>query len=143
MDRNFFRRIETGFPDPRPPRHNRGRAAGLADGIVITPSHNPPDDGGFKYNPPTAGRRIPTSRAGSRARPMPCSSEASGREKHVLASRLCARTTHRHDYLNAYVERSRQRDRHGCDSRRRNRMGVDPLGGAGVHYWGRSPSATA
>ena len=85
--------------------YNRGRKTGLADGIVITPSHNPPEDGGFKYNPPhggpaetdvtdwieSQGERV------SRGRP-------SGREADALSRRrLRASTTHRHDYLNAYV----------------------------------------
>ena len=57
--------------------HNRGRTSGLADGIVVTPSHNPPEDGGFKYNPPNGGRPAArTSPAGSRPQPTACSSRA-------------------------------------------------------------------
>jgi phosphoglucomutase len=56
---------------------NRGRDQRLADGIVITPSHNPPEDGGIKYNPPNGGPRTPTSPAGSRPKPTGCSSSAS------------------------------------------------------------------
>jgi phosphoglucomutase len=58
--------------------YNRGRDTGLADGIVITPSHNPPDNGDFKYNPSTAARRITTSQDGSKSGPMRFWKAASG-----------------------------------------------------------------
>ncbi len=116
--------------------YNRGRTTGLADGIVITPSHNPPADGGFKYNPPSGG---PAETAVTRW----IETAANEQLEHALAGvqripharALRAATTHRHDYLNPYV-----RDLHkivDLDAIRSAgiRLGVDPLGGAGVHYW--------
>ena len=118
--------------------YNQGRTSGLADGIVITPSHNPPDNGGFKYNPPNGG---------------PADTDVTGwiqhrantlLEGHVKAVRRTpftqarrATTTHEHDFLSAYV-----RDLDGVIDLDVIRsaaihMGVDPLGGAGVHYWAR------
>jgi phosphoglucomutase len=116
--------------------YNRGRTAGLADGIVITPSHNPPDNGGFKYNPPDGG---------------PADTEVTGwieaQANGLLESQLkgvartdfakARRAAHAHDYVGTYVtdlgnvidvEAIRGAGVH---------MGVDPLGGAGVHYWAR------
>lgn len=116
--------------------HNRGRDSGLADGIVITPSHNPPDSGGFKYNPPTggpAGTGI-TSWIEEGANAL-LKDALRGVKRRLFNQALRAATTHRHDYLNAYVN--------DLDSvldldaiRGANvSMGVDPLGGAGVHFW--------
>ena len=120
--------------------HNRGRAmrpgAGLADGIVITPSHNPPDNGGFKYNPPNGGP-ADTSVTGwieTKANAS-LSSHLAGVRRIPFQQALLATTTHRHDFLDAYV-----RDLGNVidmDAIRDSaiRLGVDPLGGAGVHYW--------
>jgi phosphoglucomutase len=115
---------------------NRGRKGGLADGIVVTPSHNPPEDGGFKYNPPNGG---------------PAASDVTGwiekQANALLADGLrdvkrvpfqqarSAATTRVHEFLEQYVA-----DLGGVidfDTIRGSgiRMGVDPLGGAGVHYW--------
>lgn len=116
--------------------YNRGRTTGLADGIVITPSHNPPESGGFKYNPPNggpAGTDI-TSAVEAAANAF-LASGLQGVKRLPLAQALRASTTHRHDYLNTYVEDLAQVV--GMDAIRGVEidLGVDPLGGAGVHYW--------
>ena len=117
--------------------YNRARSAGLADGIVITPSHNPPDNGGFKYNPPNGGPadNDVTKWIEARANTL-LESGLQGVKRISHAKALRAATTHRHDFLGAYV-----RDLGAVldmDAIRgaNIRMGVDPLGGAGVHYWG-------
>jgi phosphoglucomutase len=117
--------------------YNRGRDMGLADGIVITPSHNPPDNGGFKYNPPNGGPADNNITGWIEARAnglLEGRLQAVKRISFEQAQR--ASTTHRHDFLNTYVK-----DLGGVldmDSIRGANisMGVDPLGGAGVHYWG-------
>ncbi|MET3474731.1 phosphoglucomutase (alpha-D-glucose-1,6-bisphosphate-dependent) [Variovorax atrisoli] len=116
--------------------YNRGRTTGLADGIVITPSHNPPESGGFKYNPPNggpAGTDI-TSAVEAAANKM-LANGLEGVKRMPLARALRASTTHRHDYLNTYVEDLAQvLDMDAiCDVN--IDLGVDPLGGAGVRYW--------
>lgn len=118
--------------------YNRGRKAGLSDGIVITPSHNPPDNGGFKYNPPSggpAGNDI-TNWIEARANVL-LESSLKGVQRIPHAQALSASTTHRHDYLNAYVsDLGSMLDMDAIRSAN-IRMAVDPLGGAGVHYWGQ------
>jgi phosphoglucomutase len=118
-------------------RYNRGRKAGLADGIVITPSHNPPHDGGFKYNPPNGGPAETDVTDWIEAK----SNEFLARDlldvKRIpFEKALRASTTHRHNYLDAYV--SDLGNVIDMDTIREAKisMGVDPLGGAGVHYWG-------
>ena len=116
--------------------YNRGRKTGLADGVVITPSHNPPRDGGFKYNPPSGG---PAERAVTdwiEARANEFLEDGLRGVKRVPAERaLLASTTHRHDYLNAYVvDLANVIDMDAIRAAGIN-LGVDPLGGAGVHYW--------
>jgi phosphoglucomutase len=117
--------------------YNRGRDTGLADGIVITPSHNPPDNGGFKYNPPNGG---------------PADNDVTGwieaRANAFLESGLHdvqrisfeqaqrAATTHRHDFLSAYVSDLGSVLDMDAIRGANIKIGVDPLGGAGVHYWG-------
>ena len=118
--------------------YNRGRNGGLADGIVITPSHNPPDGGGFKYNPPHGG---------------PADSDITGWVQHranallegglkdvkrmALAQARKAATTHEHDYLGAYVADLDNVIDFDVIRSAGLHLGVDPLGGAGVHYWAR------
>src|SRR5262249_20772300 len=116
--------------------HNRGRASGLADGIVVTPSHNPPQDGGFKYNPPHGGPadQSVTGVIESLANRL-LDRNSRGVKRMKLANALKASSTHRHDFLRAYVaDLERVID---MDAIRGSgiRLGVDPLGGAGVHYW--------
>ncbi|MGI8955757.1 MAG: phosphoglucomutase (alpha-D-glucose-1,6-bisphosphate-dependent) [Chthoniobacterales bacterium] len=118
--------------------YNRGRKTGLADGIVITPSHNPPHDGGFKYNPPNGGPadNTVTDWIGATANAfLEARLEGVKRMPHERALRASA--THRHDYLNSYI--NDLDDVVDLDVIRgaNLHLGVDPLGGAGVHYWAR------
>ena len=116
--------------------YNRGREARLADGIVITPSHNPPNDGGFKYNPPNGGPADKDVTAWIEARANGFLEEnLEGVKRIPFEHAKRAATTHRHDFLNAYVgDLASVLD---LDAIRGAslRLGVDPLGGAGVHYW--------
>src|SRR6266404_9659543 len=118
--------------------YNRGRDKGLADGIVITPSHNPPDNGGFKYNPPNGGPADTDLTRWIEAKANQfLESGLQGVKRIPFERALRAATTHRYDYLNAYVsDLGNVLDLEAI--RGANvRMGVDPLGGAGVHYWAR------
>jgi phosphoglucomutase len=117
---------------------NRGRGGGLADGIVITPSHNPPDSGGFKYNPPNGGPADTdaTRWIETRANEL-LQSQAGGVKRMALNLARRAPTTHLHDYLQNYVRDLGNVLDMDVISKSRIRMGVDPLGGAGVHYWPR------
>ncbi|PXV61299.1 phosphoglucomutase [Dyella jiangningensis] len=116
--------------------YNRGRTSGLADGIVVTPSHNPPDGGGFKYNPPNGGP-ADTDITGWVQKRANALIEGGLREvrRVPLAEALRAPTTHEHDYLDAYV--SDLANVIDFDAIRGSgvHLGVDPLGGSGVHYW--------
>ena len=116
--------------------YNRGRTVDLADGIVITPSHNPPEDGGFKYNPPNGGPADKDVTAWIEARANALlKSGLKGVKRIPYAKALRAASTHRHDFLDAYV--SDLGNVLDMDAIRAAKigMGVDPLGGAGVHYW--------
>ena len=118
--------------------YNRGRTSGLADGIVVTPSHNPPDNGGLKYNPPhggPAGTEITT--AIETAANELLGRGLAGVVRKPYAKALAAATTHRHDYLAAYVADLGNVVDFDAIRGAGVRMGVDPLGGAGVHYWPR------
>jgi phosphoglucomutase len=117
--------------------YNRGRDTALADGIVITPSHNPPDNGGFKYNPPNGGPADTdvTKWIEARANAF-LEKRLQGVKRIAFRQAQRAATTHRHDFLNTYVsDLGRVLDMDAI--RGANiKMGVDPLGGAAVHYWG-------
>jgi phosphoglucomutase len=117
-------------------RYNRGRKTGLADGIVITPSHNPPDDGGFKYNPPHGGPADTdvTSWIESRANGF-LRGALEGVQRMLYAQALKASTTHRHDYLHSYVGDLEAVVDVAMIRDSKISLGVDPLGGAGVDYW--------
>jgi phosphoglucomutase len=116
---------------------NRDRKTGLADGIVITPSHNPPHDGGFKYNPPNGGpaESAVTAWIGAKANEF-LGNGLLGIKRIPLERALRASTTHRHDYLNAYIADLGNVLDMDAIRGAKIKMGVDPLGGAGVHYWG-------
>lgn len=118
--------------------YNRGRTSGLADGIVVTPSHNPPDNGGFKYNPPNGGPADTdvTSWMEATANEL-LRNKLEGVRRMSLASALRAPTTHRHDYIEAYVNDLANVLDMDAIRGAKLRLGVDPLGGAGVHYWAR------
>ena len=116
--------------------YNRVRKTGLADGIVITPSHNPPHDGGFKYNPPNGGPADTTVTDWIQARANEfLESGLAGVKRIPYEKALRAATTHRHDYLNAYVADLANVIDMDAIRGAKISLGVDPLGGAGVHYW--------
>jgi phosphoglucomutase len=118
--------------------YNRGRKTGFADGIVITPSHNPPHDGGFKYNPPNGGpaEASVTDWIEATANEL-IESGLRGVRRIPLGRALRAPTTHRHDYLGAYIADLGHVIDLDVIRDAKISLGVDPLGGAGVHYWGR------
>ena len=117
-------------------RYNRGRTSGWADGIVITPSHNPPEDGGFKYNPPNGGPADADVTGWIEQQANTLLAGGLHAIQRMPYARACrATTTHLHDFVGPYVD-----DLGGVvnmDAIRGAgvRIGVDPLGGAGVHYW--------
>jgi len=118
--------------------YNRGRKVGLADGIVVTPSHNPPQDGGFKYNPSNGGPAdtVATDWIEGKANDL-LESRLEGVKRVPFARALKASTTHRHDYLSAYIaDLGNVLDMEVIRGAKLS-LGVDPLGGAGVHYWAR------
>lgn len=117
--------------------HNRGRKSGLADGIVITPSHNPPEDGGFKYNPPNGGPAdadITDSIEKTANAILADDLRKVIRIPYDRAQRTAS--THQHDYLSAYVGDLATVLNMEAIRASGVRIGVDPLGGAGVRYWG-------
>lgn len=116
--------------------YNRGRQTRLADGIVITPSHNPPEAGGIKYNPPNGGpaESAVTAWIAAKANEL-LENDLLGVKRIPYAKALRAHTTHRHDYLKAYIRDLGQVVDMEVIRGAKITIGVDPLGGAGVHYW--------
>ena len=116
--------------------YNKGRNSGLADGIVITPSHNPPDNGGFKYNTPNGGPADTdiTGWVQNRANVL-LEAALKDVKRMPFAQARQAATTHEHDYLNTYVADLANIIDFDIIRSAGVHMGVDPLGGAGVHYW--------
>jgi phosphoglucomutase len=116
--------------------YNRGRKTGCADGIIITPSHNPPHDGGFKYNPPNGGpaEGVITRWIEAKANEL-LETRLENVKRIPFEKALRASTTHRHDYLNAYIDDLGKVIDMDVIRSANIRLGVDPLGGAGVHYW--------
>jgi phosphoglucomutase len=116
--------------------HNRGRKSGLADGIVITPSHNPPEDGGLKYNPPNGGPADTdvTKWVQDRANELLRGNNA-GVKRIPFTSALKAATTHQQDFILPYVEDLKNVVDLDAVREAGLKLGVDPLGGAALPYW--------
>jgi len=116
--------------------YNRGRTTGLADGIVVTPSHNPPEDGGFKYNTPNGGPADAdvTGWIERKANALLENGLKDVRRMPFAQARLAA-STREHDFLSNYVDDLGAVIDFELIRASGVRMGVDPLGGAGVHYW--------
>ncbi|CAN5792612.1 phosphoglucomutase (alpha-D-glucose-1,6-bisphosphate-dependent) [soil metagenome] len=118
--------------------HNRGRTEGLADGIVVTPSHNPPEDGGFKYNPPNGGPADSqiTGWIEKQANAL-LEDGLRGVKRLAIGEARRAPTVREYDFLDSYVRDLGNVIDFDVIRASGIRMGVDPLGGAGVHYWAR------
>ena len=118
--------------------HNRGKTSRLADGIVVTPSHNPPRDGGFKYNPPHGGPADTDVTDGVQARANDLiRAKGNGIKNIPFDKARAAATTKKHDYLSAYVADLPNVVDLDAIQATRLKLGADPLGGASVDYWER------
>jgi phosphoglucomutase len=116
--------------------YNRGRKTGLADGIVISPSHNPPDDGGFKYNPPNGGpANVEVTGWIEKAANQFLLTRLQGVARMAYAQARKAACLHDHDYVTPYVADLGNVVDLDLVRTAGVRIGIDPLGGAAVHYW--------
>ena len=117
-------------------RYNRNRATGLADGVVITPSHNPPEDGGFKYNPPNGGPAdTDITTAIERAANALLEAQLDGVRRIPYNRALSAACVHRHDYIGPYVADLGSVIDMEAIRASGVTIGIDPLGGASVPFW--------
>jgi phosphoglucomutase len=118
--------------------YNRGRISGLADGVVITPSHNPPEDGGFKYNTPDGGPAdIDVTGAIEQVANALLSAGLQGVKRIPLGRAMTEGRVHRHDYIGPYADDLAHVVDMDIIRSSGVRIGIDPLGGAGVGYWPR------
>ncbi|HEY2503477.1 MAG TPA: phosphoglucomutase (alpha-D-glucose-1,6-bisphosphate-dependent) [Mycobacterium sp.] len=115
--------------------YNRGRTEALADGIVVTPSHNPPSDGGFKYNPPNGGPADTDATNAIAKRANEILRDGGSGVKRIPFARAL-QTAQRHDYLDSYVDDLPNVVDVDIIRKAGIRIGADPLGGASVDYWG-------
>lgn len=117
-------------------RHNRGRRSGFSDGVVITPSHNPPEDGGIKYNPPSGGPADASITAWIESRANALLGDARRRVRRIPYNRACTlSSTRRHEYVSEYVRDLPELIDLDAIRAAKLKLGVDPLGGSGIGYW--------